>query len=60
MGTLIVGVLFAVLLLWAGRMAYTDMKKGKCSGCSSCSYAKKEGGCQLEDQEPALTVTKNA
>ncbi len=59
MGTFIVGLLFAAVLLWAGRKAYADMKKGKCSGCSSCSQAKTNGGCQLEDHEPSLLLTKN-
>lgn len=59
MGTFLVGLVFAAMLLWAGRKAYADMKKSKCGGCSSCSYAKKKDGCQLEDHEPALTVSKN-
>jgi len=59
MGTFLVGLVFAAMLLWAGRKAYADMKKGKCGGCSSCSYAKKEGGCQLKDHATALMVSKN-
>lgn len=45
MGTLVVGLIFAALFIWVGRKAYVDIKKGKCSGCSSCSYAKKNGEC---------------
>lgn len=35
--TLVVGLIFACILFFAGRKAFSDMKKGKCSGCSSCS-----------------------
>ncbi|MCA0385588.1 MAG: FeoB-associated Cys-rich membrane protein [Firmicutes bacterium] len=35
--TLVVGLIFAGILFFAGRKAFSDMKKGKCSGCSSCS-----------------------
>lgn len=59
MGTLLVGLVFAAVLLWAGRKAYADMKSGNCSGCSSCSYSKKESGCQPENHEPIVTGSKN-
>lgn len=56
MGTFVVGLLFAVALLWAGRKAQADIKKGRCGGCSACSHAKKDSGCQLEeDRESPLS-----
>lgn len=38
--TIIVGIIFAAILFFAGRKAFSDMKKGKCSGCSGCSDKK--------------------
>lgn len=39
--TIIIGLIFAVILFFAGRKAFSDMKKGKCSGCSGCNEKKK-------------------
>lgn len=36
MSTIIVGLIFAAVLLMAGKKALGDMKKGKCAGCSGC------------------------
>jgi len=38
--TIIVGVIFAIILFFAGKKAFSDMKKGKCAGCSGCSDKK--------------------
>ncbi len=38
--TIIVGLIFAGILFFAGRKAFSDLKKGKCSGCSGCSDKK--------------------
>lgn len=47
MATIIVGSIFAVLLLIAGKKALGDMKKGKCAGCSGCGPNSK-GSCQID------------
>jgi len=38
--TVIVGIIFATLIFFAGKKAFSDLKKGKCSGCSGCSDKK--------------------
>lgn len=39
LASVIIGVGFAVIIFFAGKKAFSDMRKGKCSGCSSCSGA---------------------
>ncbi|HAS73762.1 MAG TPA: FeoB-associated Cys-rich membrane protein [Clostridiales bacterium UBA8960] len=39
-GNIVVGLIFALILFFAGRRAFSDMKQGKCTGCSSCSSKK--------------------
>lgn len=34
--TIIVGIVFAALLGFAGKKALADIKKGKCAGCTAC------------------------
>ncbi len=40
MGNYIVGALFAIIIYVAAKKGLSDIKKGKCSGCS-CSESKK-------------------
>lgn len=47
MGNLIVGLIFAGIILIAARKAFADMKKGKCAGCSSCGSEEKST-CQIK------------
>jgi hypothetical protein len=47
MGNLIVGLGFAVIIFFAGKKAYADLKKGKCSGCSGCGSDEKST-CQIK------------
>ena len=44
--TIIVGLIFAAIMYFAGKKAFSDMKKGKCSGCSGCSDKK---SCNIEE-----------
>ena len=46
MGTFVVGLAFAIVIVFAAKKAFSDMKKGKCSGCS-CS-TKKAGPVQIK------------
>lgn len=34
--TIIVGLVFGIILLWALKKTKKDLKAGKCGGCSSC------------------------
>lgn len=34
--TIIVGIVFMLILGVAGKKAISDLKKGKCAGCSAC------------------------
>lgn len=47
MSTIIVGLIFAFVLLMAGKKALGDMKKGKCAGCSGCGPSAKKT-CNIE------------
>ncbi|GAB6108467.1 FeoB-associated Cys-rich membrane protein [Fusibacter bizertensis] len=46
LATIVIGVLFLTIIFFAGRKALSDLRKGKCSGCSSCSGSK---SCALKD-----------
>ncbi|MBM7561023.1 FeoB-associated Cys-rich membrane protein [Fusibacter tunisiensis] len=46
MGTLVIGLIFAGIILLAGKRAFSDLKKGKCAGCSGCSD--KKSTCQIK------------
>lgn len=45
LANIIVGIIFIGILFFAGKKAFSDMKKGKCSGCSGCGPAK---SCSIE------------
>ncbi|MDH8677325.1 FeoB-associated Cys-rich membrane protein [Fusibacter bizertensis] len=47
LASIIVGIIFAGIIFFAGKKAFSDMRKGKCSGCSSCSSAK---SCTIKDE----------
>lgn len=47
--TVVVGLIFAAILFFAGKKAFSDMKKGKCSGCSSCNS---KNSCNISDIKP--------
>lgn len=34
--TILVAIVFATLLAFAAKKAISDIKKGKCAGCSAC------------------------
>ncbi|PKM96318.1 MAG: FeoB-associated Cys-rich membrane protein [Firmicutes bacterium HGW-Firmicutes-1] len=34
--TIIVGLVFGIILLWAFKNTKKDLKEGKCGGCSGC------------------------
>lgn len=40
MGTAVVGLIFALVMVYAGTKAFKDIRKGKCAGCSSCKPSK--------------------
>ncbi len=46
--TIIVGLVFLVIFGFAAKKAITDLKKGKCAGCSSCDSKKKSSCCDIE------------
>lgn len=46
LATIIIGVLFLIIIFFAGRKALSDLRKGKCTGCSSCSGAK---NCSIKE-----------
>lgn len=49
MGTFIVGAIFAVILFFAAKKGLSDLKKGKCAGCSSCDSKKNtDDTCQIK------------
>lgn len=39
--TLIVGGIFIVIMYFAIKKSLSDLKKGKCAGCSGCNSSKK-------------------
>lgn len=47
MSTVIVGLIFTSVLFLAAKRAFSDMKKGKCAGCSGCS-SKESSTCQID------------
>lgn len=45
LANIVVGLIFMGILFIAGKKAFSDMKKGKCSGCSGCGPEKT---CSIE------------
>ncbi|QIB68513.1 FeoB-associated Cys-rich membrane protein [Aminipila butyrica] len=45
LSTIIISAVFVVLLVFAGRYVFRNVKAGKCSGCSGCDDTSHESGC---------------
>jgi hypothetical protein len=49
MGTFVVGTIFAAILFFAAKKGLSDLKKGKCAGCSGCDSNKTtKDTCQIK------------
>jgi hypothetical protein len=46
LGSIIIGLIFAAIIFFAGKKVYKDMKSNKCSCGSSCSV-KSKSKCHL-------------
>jgi len=38
--TIVIGIIFATIIFFAAKKSFSDMRKGKCSGCTSCTNSK--------------------
>jgi hypothetical protein len=45
--TIIVGIIFLIILGFAGKKSISDLKKGKCAGCSACD-SKSNKTCNIK------------
>jgi len=45
---IIVIVILAVVIFYAGKVAIKDAKSGKCSGCGGSCSSKKDDCCQIK------------
>ena len=45
--TIIVGIIFLIILGFAAKKSISDLKKGKCAGCSACD-SKSNKTCNIK------------
>lgn len=52
LANIVVGGIFALIMFFAAKKAFSDMKKGKCSGCSSCGSKDTCSISEISDIKP--------